>query len=58
MMKNNAATPFPMGDPVDEFTSQIMKIVISQPKRMLQTVYGKNLGSKKNKTVTIIEAPQ
>lgn len=35
MLRNDAPTPYPMGDPVNEMTRQIMRIVINRPKRLL-----------------------
>jgi hypothetical protein len=29
MLKNNAPTPYPSGNPTDSFTSNIMKIIIN-----------------------------
>ena len=37
-MKNTAATPFPMGTAPDQYTSQIMKIVVGNSKKYVPSL--------------------
>ena len=46
-MKNSAVTPFPMGTAPDQYTSQIMKIVVGNPNNYVPAL--KYLGLIKNK---------
>jgi hypothetical protein len=47
IMKNSAVTPFPMGTAPDQYTSQIMKIVVGNPNNYVPAL--KYLGLIKNK---------